>query len=323
MKIALLHDTLGADPRPDERDALDQARLVAEGLTKAGHETANVATGLDLARLSTRLRALSPDVVFNLVESLGGAARLLPAPAALLEELGVAFTGSGSAALFLTTHKVLAKRLLRAAGLPTPDWVEASGFEVPLTPGRSWILKPVWEDASVGIDDAAVIAESACTTASLLRPHAGTELFAEHYVEGRELNLSLLANGADGVEVLPPAEIRFEGFPPGKPRIVGYAAKWLEDSFESSHTPRSFEFPAADAPLLARLADLARRCFEVCGLRGYARVDFRVDAAGEPWILEVNANPCLSPGAGFMAAAGCAGLEAHQVVARIVAAARE
>jgi GNAT superfamily N-acetyltransferase len=101
---------------------------------------------------------------------------------------------------------------------------------------------------------------------------------------------------------LPPAEIDFSAFPPAKPRIVGYAAKWETETFESVHTPRRFEFSSGDASLLDRLRALAVDCWRLFGLAGYARVDFRVDAAGQPWILEVNANPCLSPGAGFAAA---------------------
>ena len=118
--------------------------------------------------------------------------------------------------------------------------------------------------------------------------------------------------------MLPPAEIVFDGYPPGKPRIVGYRAKWDAESFEYRHTVRSFEFERRDAPLVDSLRSLALRCWELFGLRGYARVDFRVDAAGRPWILEVNANPCLSPDAGFAAAAARAGLSFERVVERIV-----
>ncbi len=115
-----------------------------------------------------------------------------------------------------------------------------------------------------------------------------------------------------------PAEIRFLGYPQEKPRFVGYNAKWDESSFEYRSTPRSFDFGPEDAPLLADLARLSAECWEIFGLRGYARVDFRVDAGGRPWVLEVNTNPCLSPDAGFMAAAGRAGLSGDDVVRRIV-----
>ena len=146
----------------------------------------------------------------------------------------------------------------------------------------------------------------------------GGEVFAEAYIAGREFNLSVLA-GPDGPEVLPPAEIHFVDYPDDRPRIVGYRAKWDSDSFEYHHTPRSFDFPPPDAPLLAELCRLARACWDLFGLRGYARVDFRVDETGQPWVLEINANPCLSPDAGFGAAAERAGLSFPAVIARILA----
>jgi D-alanine-D-alanine ligase len=145
----------------------------------------------------------------------------------------------------------------------------------------------------------------------------GGECFAEAYIEGREFNLSLLASKA-GPQVLPPAEIRFEDYPEGKTRIVGYRAKWHEGSFEYLHTVRSFEFPPQDSELILRLTDLATRCWCLFDLRGYARVDFRVDREGRPWVLEVNVNPCLSPDAGFYAAAAQTGLSFTQVVERII-----
>jgi D-alanine-D-alanine ligase len=203
-------------------------------------------------------------------------------------------------------------------------WPPPSGGIPPVRPG-TYIVKPVWEHGSLGMhDDAVVTVSDGAQLSARLHDAAGGRArawFAERFVAGRELNLSLLA-GEDGPEVLPPAEIDFSAFPEGKPRIVGYAAKWDERSFEFHHTPRRFDLPPEDAPLLARMAALARHCWELFGLRGYARVDFRVDEAGEPWVLEVNANPCLSPDAGFAAAVGRAGLTFAQAVGRIVRDAR-
>jgi D-alanine-D-alanine ligase len=325
VRIAVLHDEPPASPRPDERDSQAQALSVARTLAGLAHEARRVPFGLDLGAARRALAHLAPDRVVNLVESVGGSGRLVHLAPALLEVLGLPFTGARSATFFATTHKVLAKRLLAGAGLPTPAWVEA-GTALPagLGPGR-FILKSVHEDASIGIDDAAVVEvgdpaglpELVAERASRL----GGEAFAEEYVEGRELNLSLLAK-EDDVEILPAAEIVFEGFPLGKPRIVGYAAKWDESSFEFVHTPRRFDFPAADGPLLRELEDLARRAWSLFGLSGYARVDFRVDRSGRPWILELNANPCLSEGAGFAAAAARANLGPREVIERILAAAR-
>jgi D-alanine-D-alanine ligase len=145
----------------------------------------------------------------------------------------------------------------------------------------------------------------------------GHECFAERFIDGREFNLSILA-GVQGPQVLPPAEIRFD-FPPGRKRIVDYRAKWDEESLEYRATRRSFEFAPDDAPLLERLESLALRCWRLFELKGYARVDFRVDGEGNPFVLEINANPCISPDSGFVAAAARAGILFWELACRIVA----
>lgn len=177
-----------------------------------------------------------------------------------------------------------------------------------------WIVKSVWEHASVGLGDDSVLRG---VTAAEVAARLPEGFFAERYVEGREFNVALLT-GAQGPETLPPAEIVFEAYPEGKPRIVGYPAKWDAASFEYAHTVRRFADPAADGPLLAEMTRLARRCWEVFGLGGYARVDFRVDADGRPWILEVNANPCLAPDSGFAAMLAQAGIDYGAAMERIV-----
>jgi D-alanine-D-alanine ligase len=139
--------------------------------------------------------------------------------------------------------------------------------------------------------------------------------FAEEFIEGREFNLSLIG---DGPWVLPPAEIDFSAFPLGKQRIVGHGAKWDHASFEYQNTPRRFEFPASDRRLVQRLTEMSADCWRLFDLSGYARVDFRCDKDGQPWILEVNINPCIAPDAGFAAAAKQAGIGYAAIIEKIV-----
>ena len=189
----------------------------------------------------------------------------------------------------------------------------------------AWLVKSVWEHASLGIDNDSLItwqgSRSMTAVLASRAPELGGTCFAEVFVEGREFNLSVLG-GPDGPRVLPPAEIVFSDFEDGKPRIVDYRAKWDEASFEYHHTPRTFKFEDSDRPLLGRLTHLALACWRLFGLKGYARVDFRVDSRGLPWILEVNANPCLSPDAGFAAAVVQAGLTYGEAIESILNAAQ-
>ena len=320
MRVLILHDRVTAADGPDGRDVLDQAAAVTGALTALGHTVDRLDCDLDLAALATELRQRQPELVFNLVESLGGSGRLIHLVPACLETLGVPYTGCRADALLLTSNKLLAKRWLQGAGLPVPAWVEPGDDDLPAGTA-DWIVKSVWEHASIGLDANSLVRGRAGRTVRELLPERARRLggvcFAEHYIEGRECNLALLA-GPHGPELLPPAEIVFDNFPPGMPRILDYRAKWDEQSFACSHTRRSFDFPPADGPLLARLGQLALACWRIFRLNGYARVDFRIDTTGAPWILEVNANPCLSPDAGFSAALERAGIPFGEAVRRIV-----
>ncbi len=318
MKVVILYNR-PAPGDPASEDVLAQARLVETALAERGAATARVELADDLRGMLDALLDARPDIVFNLAESVNEDPRLYPNVAAVLELLGVPFTGCGSWCMMATTDKPLAKLALAGAGLPTPAWTtaDAAGPAALDRVDPPWIVKPALEDASIGVDDASVVSEPA-SLAAALRRRGDRKRLVEHYVEGREFNLSLLETDGE-LRVLPIAEIQFAGWPPGKPRIVGYDAKWREDSFEYAHTPRRF-LGDAEPELQARLRGLARDAAALFGVEGYARVDFRVDAAGRPFILEVNANPCLSPDAGFLAAAREAGLRPADVVEAIVEA---
>lgn len=317
MKVVILHGHIPPDAAADELDTLEEAAAVEAALRRLGHGTSRLEFTLDLRRTADALREKPPDVVFNLVESVEGSGRLAHLAPGLLEYLRVPFTGGSAESLLLTGDKVLAKRFMAAFGIPTPAWV------TPRDPEGSWcyppyIVKSVWEHASIGLGPDSILYEERDLEAFMTTGNdREAEWFAERYIEGREFNLSLIGNrGAPWV--LPPAEMTFRDFPPGKPRIVDYAAKWDAGSFEYANTVRSFDFPPEDRGLLEKLEGIARRCWTVFGLAGYARVDFRVEAGERPWVLEVNVNPCISPDAGFAVAAARAGLGFDAVVERLV-----
>jgi len=316
-QVAVLTPALSESASLDDQDTLIEAETVSRALEELGYEAVSVPFSLDLERAAAALRELSPAFVFNLIESVDGDGRLIFLAPALLEHLKLPYTGAGLDAMYLTSNKLLTKERLSSHGIATPAWCVLPCAEPPW-PGP-FIVKSIWEDASIGLDDDSVVADREALKRLWERRRAepGAPFFAEAYVEGRELAVSVVA-GPRGLEALPIAEILFQGYPEGKPRIVGYPSKWVHDSFEFQNTPRCFDLPAEDGPLLERLGEISKRCFELFGLRGYARVDFRVDAAGEPFVLEVNPNPCISPDGGLAAAAQRAGLTLTELVARIV-----
>lgn len=325
MNITVVHNRVADGDAPDSRDVLQQAEAVTAALTGLGHDVALASCTLDLESMKKLLVRDRPHLVFNLVEDLDGHGRLIHLFPFLLDALGIAYSGSSAESILLTSHKIRAKERMVSVGLPTPAWAGPypPGGAVPEQEGkpRRWIIKSLWEHASIGLDGGSVVEPSSMADLEeIMRERCaalGGACFAEEFIDGREFNLSLLA-APGGPEVLPPAEIIFEGFGPDMTRIVDYQAKWDENSSSYHRTPRRFDFPDEDEELIRNLKDIARRCWEEFGLAGYARVDFRVDGAGRPSILEINANPCLSPDAGFAAALERAGIDFQQAVARIV-----
>ena len=323
MKAVIVYDRIVEEGgSPDQRDVLEQAKAAREALTDLGFESVTLPFSFDLQSFTESIRNLQPDLVFNLVESVEGHGRLLYLASAMLDCLGIPYSGSPTDALYLTTNKLLTKKILTSSGIKTPRSLSEDDFRKGASPARGhYIIKSVWEHASVGLDEDSVISvtdpDQLLSELRLRKEKTGGECFAEEYIEGREFNLSILASQSDP-EALPPAEMRFEGYPAGKWKVVGYRAKWDDASFESLHTRRSFDFEQSDQPLLHQLKDISTRCWHLFVLRGYARVDFRVDEENKPWVLEINANPCLSPDAGFMAAAAQAGLNYIEVVRRII-----
>jgi len=324
LQIIILHSELAAEVGKDELDVLEQVQVVSDALGKMNHQVQVLPFTLNLAELSEKLQNARPTLVFNLVETVNGTGRLIHLAPALLDHLQIPYTGSATEAVFLTSNKVVAKQMLQAAGINTPRWFrheDRHGGDLAGLDG-TFIIKSVWEHASVGLDEGSVVQvhgwNSLRGEIERRRADMGGEVFAEAYIDGREFNLSVIADGKGDPQVLPAAEIRFDRFPEGKRRVVGYRAKWETESFEYLNTPRSFQFTGEDRPLLDELRETARRCWRLFGLRGYARVDFRVDGTGTPWVLEVNTNPCLSADAGFAAACREAGLSSDQMVARII-----
>ena len=322
MKAVVLHGEVPEGAGRDEQDVLVQSGHVSRSLAELGYKPSVIAVSADFVRLIDHLNILQPDFAFNLVESILGQGRLIHMVPSILDYLKIPYTGSQTEAIFITSQKLLAKKFMRSSGLDTPPWIStdepgANSF----MPGY-YVIKSTWEHASLGLDEDSIVSiqneKKLHKIMKTKRVCLGGDCFAETFIAGREFNLSLLA-GPDGPEVMPPAEILFDDYPPGKHRVVGYRAKWDEDSFEYRHTPRTFDFSVEDAPLLKQLTDLALECWQLFDLKGYARIDFRVDETRKPWILEINTNPCLSPDAGFYAAAKRAKLKFNHVIERIIA----
>jgi D-alanine-D-alanine ligase len=282
-----------------------------------------------------------PDAVFNLYEGVANRGGTEAYVAGLLELLRIPYTGCPFSALVLARDKPKTKYLLRGAGLPSPaffvvesadsvGWVESSeptrsdenkmvGFEASAHPTLGWplIVKTATEDASVGIDHQSVVSSQNELTNRVrwLLDRYPPPVLVEQFINGREFNVGVVEWPKP--RTLPISEIVFHSREPGRWPLVTYDAKWSVGSPDDLATVP--HCPADVAPELAReLERLALDAFTLLGCRQYARVDFRTNAAGEPFILEVNPNPDYHPDAGLTRALKVAGISHEEFTVGLV-----
>lgn len=298
-------------------DIMAQVEAIETALSDLGFASTRIPFTRDLGRFVHRLEEARITAAFNLCESVDDNPQFVAHPAAVLELLNINFTGSAASTLMTTTDKHLVKLVLQAAGLPTPKSLLFLGGEPADYRALQFpvILKPQFEDASIGIDQESVITDPSRLPA-ILREFYGTygPIVVEEYIDGREFNISLL--GSDRPEVMPIAEIDFSGFPDDLFKIVGYRAKWAPESIEYRQSKRIF--PSLPHQMAEDLATVATQCYRLFALRDYGRVDLRLDSNGKAYVLEINANPCLSPDAGFPAAVQKSGLDYQAMVEKFI-----
>ncbi len=306
-----------------EQGVIACAQAIADALRKTGHKVAQVPIRSDVESALAPYPPTQWDV-FNLGEGLEGRLFEEARIAWLLDAMGYCFTGSDGDAIARSVHKAQTKRLLAASGVDTPSWwlfrhpdqIATFAAELPFP----LIVKPVAEDASIGVGPEAVVhtPEALRARVTYVLERYRQAALAEAFVAGREFNVALWG---DPPRVLPLAEIDFSTFPDPYTRIVSFAAKWEVDSFEYNHTP--VLCPAPTEPTLsARITNTAQQAWAAIGCRGYGRVDMRLSEDGTPYVVEVNCNPDLSPDAGFYRAAAAAGYSYQDMANHILDLAR-
>lgn len=326
LRVAIAYDGSTVPARNGEAHDLvsrgavtEVAEAVGAALAGRGHDIVKVGIDFDLAASLERLRAGRPDVIFNLCEGLSDISAHEIGVAAIFDILGIPYTGSGPVPLSLALNKARTKEVLAYHGVRTAKHLalESAAFEWDDKIDFPIIVKPLHEDASVGITAESVVHDLDALRARVdyvVKTYAQPAL-VEAYIAGRELNVAVVGN--DPPEVLPISEIDFSLIPKGQPKIVSYKAKWLEDSPEYRGTVPMC--PAKLEPEVeARVKATALKAYQLVGCRDYARVDMRLSRGKVPYVLEVNPNPDLSPDAGLVRAAKVRGWAYDELVHRIV-----
>ncbi len=276
--------------------------------------------GDDLGDLIASLRRNRPDLVFNLVESLVGDTRNEVVVPSVLDLMQIPYTGPGPFTIGLCLRKDRAKEALAAHAIATPEYrVLAAEADLLSLPELSYpmFVKLVREDASIGIEASNLARDPAALRerARQLWEQYRQPVIAERFIEGREVNVTVMGNGAD-LRCLPLFEIDFASMPAGRPHIVSYAAKWDENHVDYAGT-KPVPLRAGSPELCAAIERGAMATFRAMGMRDFGRVDMRIDRDGRPWVIDVNPNCDLSPGAGVAKAAEAAGMSYPQLCGRI------
>jgi D-alanine-D-alanine ligase len=325
VKVAIVFNEplLPAD-HPDyaqEAGVLEAVEAVEVALAKTSHRAARLSVR-DPLDLAGAFKSCHADVIVNLFEGLAGMAVGEWQATGLLELSRIPFTGSTSDCLSLVCNKARAKWLLAGAGLPTAAFqlltagepVSFERFEHLLALGPV-IVKPAREDASLGIGPDSVVTEPAALAKQIdaVRARYG-DVLVEQFIAGREFNVGIV--GLPEPVALPLAEIEF--LSDANPwRVVTYDAKWTPDAADYHATPA--RCPAAvDDALGDEIREVSLAAFRLLGCRDYARVDLRVDGTGRPYILEINANPDISPSAGLARAVRASGMDYDDFIVRLV-----
>ncbi|MCZ2341613.1 MAG: hypothetical protein LC104_07425 [Bacteroidales bacterium] len=280
-----------------EHDVLHSTQVVRDFLTCEGIPSAEFGLGLDPSTLLTHLRADPPDVIFNLFEGFADRGHTEATVTGLLEWLEIPFTGCQSQALVIARNKPLTKFMMVGAGLNTPDFFLV-GEQVCPKNRLGWpvIVKPCREDASVGIDQGAVVTNDRDLRdrVEYIRTHYGAPVLVERYIAGREIHTTLVElDDNQEPTALPFSEILFEDGKEDLWPIYSYDAKWDTSSVEYERTPVDVPVKLED-DLTSRVISAARTMYRLLGCRDCARVDARVADDGEVYLLEANPNPSIT-----------------------------
>ncbi|MFB3884023.1 MAG: 50S ribosomal protein L11 methyltransferase [Thermodesulfobacteriota bacterium] len=287
------------------------AESIAEGLESLGHD-AIIANSEEVEFLVEDL-VRRCDLIIDHTDTFKGSGLLRALIRHLLESRGARIVGSNAMACFLADDKVAAKARLSAAGIPTPPGIVARSkeWELPQWLEPPLVLKPAFEHMSRGLVLARNKSDALLHATDLLDRY-GQPIVIERYLPGRELAVPLLS-GPKGLEVLPFVEWRLEDTGKGM----------LSEGFKNLDPPAESMVPAnLTANLQGDIEALARRAFEVLGLRDYARFDLRLTQNGTPFFLEANVTPSLEIGEAFARSAKWAGLDYPGLIERLLSSAQ-
>src|SRR6266446_943262 len=340
LKIALLYDVWNEDPvaaaakdKEDEpparktrrkktkkkRKEMTDREEIFEALAKLGHEPSY----FELDGRPQSLHSLSrcdADLIFNLTESFDGDDTKEMNVVAYVDLLGLRYTGAGPHSIFMSQDKAIAKKIFAFHGIKTPFFATAYRGRIEHAHDISFplIVKPSWEDGSIGIDAGAVVknVKEMMERVQYIQDEFDSPALIEEYIEGREIYAGVLGN-YERAQVLPMVELDLSRLPEGTPKIASYDVKF-EKNTEAYKLTKSEIAENLDEDTTKRLGDTALAAYRALKLRDYGRIDMRLAPNGDVYVIEANPNPWLASRQEFAMAARAAGRSYTELIGEIV-----
>jgi D-alanine-D-alanine ligase len=293
---------------------------VISTLRQRGHDVRCIGVLDSLTDLRGAISGWKPDVVFNLLEEFDGIVTYDQHVVAFLELMRQPYTGSNPRGLLLSRDKSLSKQLLAYHRIPTPHFTvfrRGVRINIPRRMRFPLFVKSTVEDASLGIAQASVVDDTAKLKERIEFVHeqVGSDALVEEYIAGRELYVGVMGN--ERLTRLPVWEMVFGSMPDSLAAIATRKVKW-DKRYQAKYGITTHEAKDLPPPVLAHLDRLSRRIYRALGLSGYARMDFRVTAEGQVYVLEANANPNLEAAEDFAESARAAGIPYDELLERLM-----
>lgn len=292
---------------------------VVQTLRALGHELKVIGVHDDLTPIRSAMDDFKPSITFNLMEAFDDVVVFDQNVVSYLELLKVPYTGCNPRGLTLSRDKGLAKKLMAYHRIPVPDFLVVPLGRRPKLPKRlhfPLIVKSLTYESSTGISQASVVEneDQLNRRVQFIHDTIMTPAIVEEFIDGRELYVGVMGN--DRLQVFPVWEMSFSKMPENSWRIATERVKWSV-KYQKKHGIETAEAGLPDE-VAARVHHLAKRVYRALDLSGYARVDLRMKADGQLFVIEANPNPQLAQGEDFAESARRAGVSYAKLIERII-----
>lgn len=294
---------------------------VRKALISLGHEVVPFGIYNDIELFLKLIKEEKPDLIFNLSEAFNGNRDFEPNLAALIQLLGIPFTGADPSGLRLCKDKGLTKEILSYHRVRVPKFVVARKSR-PLRSLKKFqfpaFIKPLQLESSEGISQYSYVEneKDALARMKFIHDRLGVDAIIEEYIDGRELYVSIIGN--EKLTVFPPRELFFKEVPDDEPKFATFRSKWDEDYRKKwgIDTEWAAAMPEATEK---KLVDVCKRIYRLLQIRGYGRIDLRVKENGEIYFIEANPNPSIASHDDYALSANKGGMPFEDLIAKIVA----